>query len=178
VAQAVEVKKQETATAPAPARARGVEPWQSLRDEMNRLFDDFWRGGFGLPSLRRTLEEPSSRYESSFDITAPAVDVAEDDKAFHIAAELPGMSEKDIEVNLSGDTLTIKGEKREEKEEKEKNYYVSERRYGSFQRSFTVPDSVDRDRVEASFEKGVLTLALPKTPQAVKQQKKIEIKPR
>jgi HSP20 family protein len=106
----------------------------------------------------------------------PAIDFSEDDKAYHIAAELPGMTEKDIDVSLSGDTLTIRGEKRDEREEKTKNYHLSERRYGSFQRSFTVPAGVDRDNIDASFSAGVLKLTLPKTADAVKQQRKIEVK--
>jgi HSP20 family protein len=79
-------------------------------------------------------------------------------------------------VSLSGDTLTIKGEKRDEREEKAKNYHLSERRYGSFQRSFTLPDGVDRDEIDASFAAGVLKLTLPTTAESVKQQRKIEVK--
>ena len=78
--------------------------------------------------------------------------------------------------NLADDVLTIKGEKKEEKEEKKKDYYVSERRFGSFQRSFTVPAGVDTDKIEANFKNGVLTVSLPKSAQAQKNEKKIEIK--
>ncbi len=160
----------------APARVPATDPLQSFRTEMDRLFDRF-SGGFGFPSLRRMFDmEPAWRAESSFSFAAPAVDMTEDDKAYKIAAELPGMSEKDIEVSLSGDLLVLKGEKRQEHEEKEKNRYLSERSYGAFQRSFVVPDGVDRDKVAAEFSKGVLTLTLPKTPAAQKEQKKIEVK--
>jgi HSP20 family protein len=153
-------------------------PGQSFRGDMQRLFDQFWNRG-GFPSLPGLFDaEPFWRNPSAAGFAAPAVDVAEDDKAYHITAELPGMGEKDIEVNLSGDTLTIKGEKRDEKEEKAKSYYVSERHYGSFQRSFTLPEGIDRDKTDASFSAGVLTLTLPKTAEAVKQQKKIEVKPK
>ncbi len=107
---------------------------------------------------------------------APAVDVAEKDKEYEITAELPGMDQSNVEVKLSNGVLTIKGEKKEEKEEKKKDYYMSERRYGSFQRTFQVPDGVDADKVEASFKNGVLTVMLPKTPEAQKQEKKIAIK--
>ncbi len=86
------------------------------------------------------------------------------------------MDEKDIEVKFSNGTLTIKGEKNEEKEEKKKDYYLSERRYGSFQRSFTVPDGVDEDKIEAAFKNGILTVSLPKTPEAQKKEKQIAIK--
>jgi HSP20 family protein len=77
---------------------------------------------------------------------------------------------------LSDGTLTIKGEKKDEKEERNKDYYLSERRYGSFQRSFSVPDGVDAEKIEAAFKNGVLTVTLPKTPEAQKKEKKIEIK--
>ncbi len=165
----VEVKK-----AP-PARAAVPDVWQSFRSEMDRLFDRF--GGGGFPSLRRMLDfEPLWRYESSVGVSIPAVDVTEDEKAYKISAELPGMNEKDIEVAVSGDMLTLKGEKRQEREEREKNRYLSERSYGAFQRSFTLPEGVDRDKISAEFSKGVLTLTLPKTTEAQKQQKKIEVK--
>jgi HSP20 family protein len=159
-----------------PATRGAADPWQSFRNEMDRLFDRF-TGSFGFPSLRRMFDiEPAWRYESSFSFGAPAVDITEDDKAYKIAAELPGMSEKDIEVSLSGDMLVLKGEKRQEREEKEKNRYLSERSYGSFQRSFALPEGIDRDKITAEFSKGVLTLTLPKTPEVQKQQKKIEVK--
>src|SRR6516165_5666397 len=97
-------------------------------------------------------------------------------RAYEITAELPGMNESDIDVKFSDGTLTIKGEKRDEKEENKKGYYLSERRYGSFQRSFGVPDGVDVDKIEANFKNGVLTVTLPKTPQAQTSEKKISIK--
>ena len=166
----------QAARAPAPTRAPGVDLFRSFRTEMDRMFDQFWRG-FGMPMARRAAEpEPFWQREEAFGLPAPAVDVAEDGQAYHITAELPGLGEKDIEVNLSGDILTISGEKREEREEKEKNYHFSERRYGSFRRSFAVPQGIDRDKIEASFKNGVLALTLPKTPDAITQQKKIEIK--
>jgi HSP20 family protein len=157
-------------------RSSGVDLFRSFRDEMDRMFDQFWRG-FGLPSMRRGFEaEPFWRGEGGFGLSTPAVDVAEDDKAYHITAELPGLGEKDIEVNLSGDMLTISGEKRDEREEKDKSYHFSERRYGSFRRSFALPQGVDRDKVEARFKNGVLSLTLPKTADAMQRQKKIEVK--
>ena len=86
------------------------------------------------------------------------------------------MSENEIEVMVSGDMLTLKGEKRQEKEQKEKNFYLSERSYGSFQRSFYVPEGVDRDKIAADFSKGVLTITMPKTAKAVGQTRKVEVK--
>ncbi len=166
----VEVKK----TAPAPSGVPDV--WRSLRTEMDRLFDRF-ASGWGMPSFRRMLDvEPSFRYESSFSMPSPAMDITEDDTSYKLAAELPGMSEKDIEVVVSSGTLTLKGEKKQEKEQKEKNFYLSERSYGSFQRSFYIPEGVDPDKIAADFSKGVLTITMPKTAKAVEQQKKIEVK--
>jgi HSP20 family protein len=107
------------------------------------------------------------------------MDIAETEKAYEITAELPGMSESDVEVIASNGDLTIKGEKKEEKEEKEekkKDYYLSERRYGSFERRMQIPKGVDADKIEATFKKGVLTVTLPKTPQAQKPEKKISVK--
>src|SRR5215469_1098003 len=162
----VEVKKT------APAQSNMPDVWHSFRGEMDRLFDRF-----GFPSLRRVFDiEPAWRPASSFTFSAPAIDMSEDEKAYKVSAELPGLDAEDVDVSISGNTLVLKGEKRQEKEEKEKNYYFSERAYGSFQRAFELPASVDRDKVSADFAKGVLTITLPKTPDAQKQQKKIEVK--
>ena len=103
------------------------------------------------------------------------MDIAEHETAYEITAELPGMDESNIDVKFSDGTLTIKGEKKDEREEKQKDYHLSERRYGSFQRSFGVPDGVDADNIEAHFKNGVLTVTLPKRPEAQKSEKKIAI---
>jgi HSP20 family protein len=151
-------------------------PFESLRREVDRLFDDFQVGSWRLPFSRRMLDfEPFWRGESSSGKT-PAVDIVDKENAYEITAELPGIDENNIEVKFADGTLTIRGEKREEKEEKKKDYYVSERRYGSFQRSFGVPDGVEADKIEASFKNGVLTVILPKKPQTQRQEKKIAIK--
>ena len=163
----VEVKK-----AP-PARTALPDVWQSFRSEMDRLFDRFG-GGFGFPSLRRMFDiEPARR--NSFTFSTPAIDMSEDEKAYKISAELPGIDGKEIDVSVSGDMLVLKGEKRQEKEEKDKNYHFSERAYGSFQRAFELPASVERNTVAADFSKGVLTITLPKTAEARKPAKKIEV---
>ena len=109
---------------------------------------------------------------------APAVDIAEKDNAFEITADLPGMDEKNVEVQVVNGNLTIKGEKKEEKEEKEekKDFYLHEHHFGSFERSFSIPDGVDADKIEANFKKGVLTVTLPKKPEAQKPAKKIDVK--
>ncbi|HZV21573.1 MAG TPA: Hsp20/alpha crystallin family protein [Hyphomicrobiales bacterium] len=163
----------------APAREAALQVWRpfhTLRREMERLFEDFDRGFWTSPFRQPAFDiEPMWRRELGWP-AAPAVDIAESDKAYEITAELPGMDEKTIEVKLADGGLTIKGEKREEKEEKKKDYYLHERRFGSFERSFAVPEGVDADKIEASFKKGVLTITLPKKPEAIKPEKKIEVK--
>lgn len=144
-------------------------PFESFRREIDRMFDDFV-GGFG-PAPFRTL----AREELPF-VSSPPVDVVEKDDAFQITAELPGLDQKDVEVKCTDSTLTIRGEKNEEKEEKKKDYYVSERRFGSFQRAFRIPETVDPAKIEATFKNGVLTLTLPKTTEAQKRARKIDVK--
>ncbi len=151
-------------------------PFESLRQEIDRLFDEF-DGGFWRSPFRSALFDsaPFRRTEMALG-TMPAVDVSETDKAYEITAELPGMDEKNVEVKVANDILTIKGEKRAEKEEKSKDYYRRERSFGSFERSFHVPDGVDSDKIEAGFKNGVLSVMLPKSPQAQKAEKKIAVK--
>jgi HSP20 family protein len=115
-------------------------------------------------------------WRTSFAFSAPAIDMSEDEKACTISAELPGIDAKDIDVSISGDMLALKGEKCHEKEEKDKNYHFSERAYGSFQRSFELPGRIDRNKIAPDFSKGVLTITLPKTAEAQKPTKKIEVK--
>ena len=151
-------------------------PVESLRREVDRLFEDFNHGAWHLPFHRSLFDlEPAWHRMSSLNIV-PAVDITEKEKAFEICVELPGLQEKDVEVSLANGVLRIKGEKKEEVEEKKKDYYLSERRYGSFERSFQVPEVVDVDRIEAAFSGGVLKLTLPKTAEAQKKEKKIEVK--
>lgn len=106
----------------------------------------------------------------------PQVDVTENDQEIKVAAELPGLTEKDVEVSLANDMLTISGEKRAEKEDKGENYYRMERSYGSFQRTIPLPTEVEANKVDATFKNGVLTVTLPKSAQAVQNRKKIAIK--
>jgi HSP20 family protein len=150
-------------------------PFEALRREVDRLFDSFG-GGFWPRPFRSAFDiEPFWRREATWS-SAPAVDVAESEKGYEITAELPGIDEKNVEVKLVNGTLTIKGEKREEKEEKNKDYYLNERRFGSFERSFGVPENVDESKIEANFKKGVLTVTLPKKAEAQAPAKKIEVK--
>ena len=97
-------------------------------------------------------------------------------EAYEITAELPGLDEKNIEVKLANGVLSIKGEKREEKEEKRKDYYRRERSFGSFERSFQMPEGIDTDKIAASFKNGILSVTLPKSAEAQKQAKRIEVK--
>ena len=154
----------------------GWHPLETLQREIDRLFDDFNRGSWRFPMSRSMPGfEPFWRGEVSWG-AVPAVDVVEKDKAYEITAELPGMDEKNIELKVSDGMLSITGEKSEEKEEKKKDYYLSERSYGSFERSFRIPEGVDADKIEASFKNGVLTVTLPKKAEAQKPEKKIAVK--
>jgi HSP20 family protein len=106
----------------------------------------------------------------------PQLDVTEDDQAFHVTIELPGLDEKDVTVSLAERVLTISGEKKAEKEEKEKNAYRRERAYGSFRRSLEIPADIDTGRIEAKFKKGVLSIDLPKTKESQQKATKIPVK--
>ncbi|MEW6117366.1 MAG: Hsp20/alpha crystallin family protein [Nitrospirota bacterium] len=145
-------------------KRNGDDPFTMLQREMNDLFDNFFRS-FDIAPFGSRMGE-----------FTPRVDVSETDKEIKVSAELPGMDEKDIEVTLNKDSLTIKGEKKEEKEDKGKDYYRMERSYGSFSRTIPLPLEVETDRAEATFKKGVLTVTLPKTAKAIKETKKIAIK--
>jgi HSP20 family protein len=107
---------------------------------------------------------------------SPRLDVSETDKALEIVADLPGMDKKDINISLDGDLLTIKGEKKEVKEKKDKHFHTIERRSGSFYRALRLPVTVENDKIEANFKDGVLTLTLPKSKEAAKKVAQIEIK--
>jgi HSP20 family protein len=132
---------------------------------VNQLFDDFF-GGRGDRSL--------APFGEGWGAFSPQVDLTETEDEIMISAELPGLSDEDIEVSLSGDVLTLSGEKKEEKEEKGKSYYRSERSYGSFRRAIPLPAEVDPEQVEAVFQKGVLTVSLSKTGKT--KAKKISVK--
>jgi HSP20 family protein len=150
-------------------------PFETLRREIDRLFDDF-DGSWTAP-FKHSLFSTEPAWQRAFvKAGAPAVDITEKDNTFEVTAELPGMDEKNIEVKLVNGSLLIKGEKQEDKEEKRKDYYLRERQFGSFERRFTLPETVDANKIDASFKKGVLTVTLPKKAEAVKPEKKIEVK--
>ena len=157
---------------PAPARVQDY--FKNVRAEMERAFSDFDRGFWSL--IRRPMAdvEPLSRRGMTVGL-APTVDVVEKENEFEITADLPGLEQNNIELKLSGDVLTIKGEREEKKEEKKGNYYLSERQFGTFFRSFQMPESVDPEKINATFKNGVLMVILPKRPEAQKAERKIAI---
>jgi HSP20 family protein len=142
------------------------EPFLSFQEQMNRMFDDFFRGS-GL--------EPLGAFREGWDAFSPRVEVVQTDQEIGVSAELPGLEEKDIHVGLSQNVLTISGEKTQEKETKGRNYLRAERSYGSFRRSIPLPGEVDASKADAVFRNGVLTITLPRK---VKEQarKRIAIK--
>lgn len=140
-------------------RHEPFEPFISLRREIDRVFDDLNRG-FSWKTTATDL--------------VPNTDVIESDKEIEITAELPGLQEKDVQVNVADNVLTIKGEKKSEKEEKDKNYRLLERSYGSFSRSVELPAGTNPDAIKASISNGVLKVVVPKP--AAAQVKKVEIK--
>ncbi len=149
--------------------------WPTRRDEgypatwnaglLHRSIDDLLEDFFGGSSVQRQEGVISPRFE-----------VSETDDSVVVEAELPGMDEKDVQVTLENDILTIKGEKKKEEETKKKNYYVSERSYGSFQRSLRLGSGVDAEKVSASFKKGVLTVTVPKSEPEKSKTRTIDIK--
>ena len=147
------------------AERRGLaNPLSTFRQEMDKLVEGFF-GEFDF--------HPFGRRSATF---MPQVDVADAGKEIKVSVELPGLDDEDIEVSLTKETLTIKGEKKEEKEEKGKDYYRSERSFGSFTRTIPLPVEIDAEKAEASFKKGVLTVKLPKTKQVISETKKVPVK--
>ncbi len=134
----------------------------SMRQDMNRLFEEI-SSDFGLFPHRLKLPSFKSlpAFKSAFP-AAPKVDVNETDKAITVTAELPGIEEKDVDVSVGDGYISISGEKKSEREEKSKGGYLQERSYGSFHRSFRLPDTVQADKITADLTKGVLTVTLPK----------------
>lgn len=144
-----------------------TDVFTAMRDEMDRMFDRFERGWPRLPSVFGRGDR---------DLMVPELDVHDNGKQITIEADLPGVEEKDVAVTLTNGILTIKGEKRTQREKKEASYYMAERSYGSFERSLRLPDTIDDSKLEAKFDKGVLRIVAPKRPEAVKSERRIEIK--
>jgi len=150
-----------------PDRSDADHPFYSLQRQMNSLFDDFF-SGFDMA--------PRSLGAGGFTAFIPSIDVKESDKEFTVRAELPGVEEKDIEVTVTNDAVMIKGEKKEEKEDKGKNYYYMERSYGSFNRVIPLTSETDANKAEASFKNGVLNITVPKSQMAKAKGTKVPIK--
>lgn len=149
---------------------------ENLRGEVDRLFEDFDRDFWRSP-LRRSVSDVEQFWRRQVSRGfVPVVDIFEQDAAYEVTVELPGIDEKNIEVKLASGGLTIKGEKQQEKEEKKEGYFLHERHFGSFERCLALPEGVDTDKIEANFKNGVLTVMLPKKPEAQKPEKKIEVK--
>lgn len=136
----------------------------SMQQEINRMFDRFFRGG---------VVDDTDLFPTTW---MPAVDLVEKDDEYVAKVELPGVHKDDVKITLQDNILTIRGEKKEEKETKNSNYHRLERSYGSFQRSFTLPTSVRQDKVEAEYRDGVLTITLPKAEEAKRKQIEVKVK--
>jgi HSP20 family protein len=145
------------------ALTRGDDPFSAFRREMDRVFESFGRD-LGWPSGNQRAGA-----------MAPSIDVSETDKELKIEAELPGVDEKDVEVTVTDNVLTIRGEKKAEKEEKKKDYHLVERSYGSYARSITLPFAAEPGKAKASFKNGVLSITLPKPAEVAAKAKKIAI---
>lgn len=151
-----------------PSGHRPVDVFGAMRNEMDRMFERFEHG---WPSLPRVFGRDVVQ-----GAMLPEIDVHDDAKSLTIEVDLPGVDEKDVSVTLTNGLLTIKGEKKSEREEKKDNYYMAERSYGAFERSLRMPDTIDDGKLEAKFDKGVLKIVAQKKPEAVKAERKIEIK--
>ena len=149
-------------------------PLMNLREDIDRMFDNFidtW------PSLKRWSDfKPFGTFTRSRFALSPNVDVSETEQGYEITADLPGMDAKNIEVTLTNNVLTLKGEKKQEREENKKDYYLRERISGTVQRTFTLPDDVDNEKIDTQFSKGVLTINLPKSAEAKAKVRNIEVK--
>lgn len=148
-------------------------PLVEFRKASDRLFEDFFRG-FRWPLSWG--ESPWGLARETLGTAWPQVDMEETDEAIRITAELPGVDKDNIDISVTDDRLTIRGEKKQEEEKRGKGYYRVERTYGSFQRSFDLPCEVEADRVDATFKNGVLTITLPKSPAALEAFKKIPVR--
>jgi HSP20 family protein len=145
---------------------RRHDPFAEMRAELDRVFESF----LGRGPLARLRSPPAFP-----EIAAPDVDVRETEREIVVEAELPGMEEKDISVVFRDGILSLSGEKKSERDEKEDTYHLVERSYGSFERSFRLPDTIDQDKISASLDKGVLRVVVPKRSEAVSSEKKIPV---
>jgi HSP20 family protein len=151
-----------------PQKGLTVRQPDRAMEEMGRYFEDV----FGRPFLPAAW----SRVPTEDLVWAPSIEVVEKEDKFLVKAELPGVKEEDINISLSGNVLTIDGEKKTESEERTKGYYYSESSYGSFSRSMAIPSTIDASKIEANYDKGVLEITLPKTPEVKPKKIKLAVK--
>lgn len=150
----------------SPLRRAEEHPFFALHREVNRMFDDFFNN----------VDLTPFGGGKSFGAFSPSVDIREDEKEISIKAELPGLEEKDIEVSLADDTLTIRGEKKEDKEEKGKEYWHRETSWGSFRRVIPLPEGINTEKVDARFKNGVLSITVPRLKEVKATGKRIAVK--
>jgi HSP20 family protein len=173
-------KEEEDAGKMVPVKHKGAHeqagmlhsPLLQFHREIDRIFDESFRG-FGLAPFGSDRQVPPSLGEG---MIKPTLDLGANDKEYTVTVEIPGVDEKDVKLEIVNDTLSIHGEKKQEIEEKEKNYYRMERSYGSFQRMLSLPEDADQDGVKAIFKNGVLTVTLPRKSVPKSQVKHIEVK--
>lgn len=164
------VAVQRAADRPYYPQLNALTPIHQLRDEMDRLFENTFKG-MGLSSFNRDFFAPFSASA----LLKPQVDIAATEKEYTVSVEVPGINEKDVNVEISNNTMTIRGEKKQEREDKEKDYYRVERSYGSFQRVLSLPEDVDQENIEATFKKGVLSIKMPRKALPESDVKQIKI---
>ncbi|WP_222183210.1 Hsp20/alpha crystallin family protein [Geminicoccus harenae] len=160
------------------AGSKGAEapPFQGLRQEMDRLFDDlFATAPFALLRRRQLDADPWRRLQSVFDATAPVVDVFAGEGGYRLVAELPGLRAEDLDIAVSNGVLTIKGHKQQAQVERQEEQVLAERRYGAFQRSFPLPDDADPERIGAELKDGLLTVTVPRRDGAPAGRRRIEV---
>jgi len=152
-------------------RERHGDPMLQIHRDIDHLFDQFFRG-FDLPMRGGFGSFPDF---GGAGLLKPKVDLSAADNEYQLTVEIPGVEEKDVSVDISNGAMTIKGEKKQEKEDKEKNFYRIERSYGSFQRVLSLPEDVDQDNIKASFKNGVLSITMPRKALPKGEVKKVEI---
>lgn len=163
----------EPSTETRPAQSEGWSPMASLKEEIDHLFDDFGGSFWRRPLLRRSSAQSSEPMAWRL---SPVVEVVDCNGEYRIAAELPGLTTDDVDITLHDSTLTVRGEKSEEKREEKADYLLSERRYGAFHRTIPLPMGADAENIKAELSNGVLTITIPKTEAAKAAERKIEVK--
>lgn len=152
----------------------GVNPLVHLHREIDQLFNDTFNV-FGMPKNSTTLPLSNTLTDSFSKLYRPQLDISGDDKEYKVALEVPGLSESDLSIEIKGDRLIIKGQKEEEHESKDKQFYRIERSFGSFQRTLSLPDDANSDAIKASLNEGILTLLIPRQAQPKQEVKRIDI---